>query len=39
MIDDIGDFNPKKDSKYHRKIYRYSGIQPAATAERTGLPL
>lgn len=37
MIDDIVDFNPKKDPKYHRKIYRYLTAKRTRIAVR-GMP-
>ena len=37
MIDDIGDFDPKKDPKYHRKIYRYLATNRRRIAAR-GMP-
>ena len=37
MIDDIGDFDPKKDPKYHRKIYRYL-VQNRRRIEKFGMP-
>ena len=37
MIDDIGDFDPKKDPKYHRKIYRYLTAKRRRIAAR-GMP-
>ena len=37
MIDDIGNFNPKKDPKYHRKIYRYLTANRRRIAAR-GMP-
>ena len=37
MIDDIRDFDPKKDPKYHRKIYRYLTAKRYRIA-KLGLP-
>ena len=37
MIDDIGDFDPKKDPKYHRKIYLYL-VQNRRRIAARGMP-